>query len=477
MKSQENMNTLLSGFGGSIATEQITEKTFRIFSDADHLSYLAKHWKNVASDKSQGHMFEQLETIKFNLDALKKDSDLFAKTTASMGLPTDPVDMIISNGKKTLREIQAKSCNSSARSTYALSDKKYHEMLRLAPSDQHSKIEELLNKRINAGTLKAEDYDQTLRNLKKTLEHDGISSGGTTYNEAIESTKQEVADKLANEFKMKSAFTDMHKSGKEGGKIGALLGGGASAVSEFYGVYNGDKELGEATTNIIVSSAKGYASGYVVTALSKGITHSTTHLLGEHLARNIMRSNAPAAISAGIVNAGRSMNAYLNGDIDAEQLADEVSQIAITSTSSFYYAALGQTLIPIPIVGAMLGAGVGYAVGNLLHQSGLLALGDSQIVKVSKERRQQVEAMCLASIPLIRKNRTELQQHIDTYFSDRQSAFTQAFSGMDTALINWDPDEFISSLNIINQEIGCTLSFKNFNEFDDFMLSDNTMEF
>ena len=32
-----------------------------------------------------------------------------------------------------------------------------------------------------------------------------------------------------------------------------------------------------------------------------------------------------------------------------------------------------------------MGAGVGYLVGNLLHQSGLLALGDSQVVKAAKK--------------------------------------------------------------------------------------------
>ena len=477
MDNINSSSTILNGIFAQHLTQDITERTYRIFDDANQLSEFASKWKNVAADKSQGHMFEQLETIKFNFDALKKDSDLYAKTTASMGLPTDPVDIIISNGKETIREIQAKSCNSAARSAFALSQEKYDEMLRLAPSDQHSKIEELLKQRIEKGTLKAEEYEQTLRNLKKSLEHDGIASEGQTYQEALDATNQDQADKIANNYKFKSAVTDIHKSGIKAGTIGAGITGGISILAEGYSVIKGEKDIAEASVNTVINSAKGFATGYTVTAISKGITHTSSYFLGEQLAKNITRSSAPVAIAAGVVNTSKHIVSYLNGDIELEELTDKISHTAITGTSSFYYGALGQLAIPIPVVGAIVGAGVGYFIGNLIHQSGLVALGDSAVVKASKERRDQIRAICLEAIPKIQNNRAELQSLLDEHFAERKQVFDSTFLAMDLAVGNTDPEQYINALTSLNEKFDSELPFHSFSEFDQLMQSDKSFDF
>lgn len=477
MKKQDDFLSILNGYTADAATQRFTERTFNIFEDSEHLVELAQKWKNVTADKAQGHMFEQLEVMKFNLDALKKDSDLFAKTTASIGLPTDPVDIIISNGKVTLREVQAKSCNSAARSAFALSNEKYQEMQRLAPQDQVEKIKELLEKRIEAGTLKAEDYEQTYRNLTESLEHGDIRSSGTTYNDALKATDANVAADIANQSKLEAAFVDMHESGKIAGNIGATLSGATSSVTELYQVYNGERELGEATVNIAISTAKGYATGYTVTALSKGITHSATHFLGGEVSKALARSNAPVAIASGIISSSKSMISYLKGDIELEQLSDEITHTAITSSASFYYGALGQVMIPIPVVGSIVGAAVGYMIGNLIHQSGLVALGDSQLVKIAKERRRQIQALCLAAIPQIRQNRMALQQQLDQHFELRKQLFMSAFDSFDFAMNDWESNQCIEALNTISEQFGSVLPYKSFEEFDQMMCSEEPFKF
>ncbi len=458
-------------------TQRFTERTERVFADADRLADISKSLTNVMRDKSQGNMFEHLEVMKFNYDALKKDSDLYAQTTASMGLPTDPVDIVIKNGKTTLREIQAKSCNSAARSVFSLSQKKYEEMARLAPKDQVKKIEELLDDRISKGTLKAEDYEQTRRNLLKTLEHDNVKSSGTTYQEALDATDIEKAEKIAKKYKLKSAATDMHESGKKAGAIGASITGGVTAAIGLHSIYKGEKEVGEVLSNVAVNAAKGYATGYTVTALSKGITHSASHFLASSTAKALTRSNAPAAIASGVVNASKSMISYLKGDIESEKLLDEISHTAVTGTSSFYYGALGQVTIPIPVVGALVGSMAGYYIGNILHQSGLIALGDAQVVKEAKARRKNIEAMCLSLIPQMRQERIELEKGLDKYFSERSVAFNELFNQLDEALTEWNPNKFVSGLENINNQFGKTLQFKTFEEFDEFMESDEAFEF
>ncbi len=460
---------------GVHGTQRHTERAFRSYGDANYLAELAEKWKNVAKDKSQGLLFEQLEVSKFNLEALKQDSDLFAKTTASMGFPTDPVDIVIKKGDEVVREVQAKSCNSAARSAFALSQEKYDEMARLAPQDQNEKIKKLLEQRISKGTLKAEDYEKTYRNLQESLRQDNIQSSGTTYQEAIDNTDIDTANATASEIKRDAAFSDMHGSAKQAGLIGAGITGGISAGSNIYKLYKGELELADVISNTAIDAAKGYATGYSVTFLSKGVTHLSARYLGEAVGKALTKSNAPIALAAGVVTASKSMIAYMKGDIELEELQSQVSHTAITCSSSFYYGALGQAICPIPVVGALVGAGAGYLVGNLLHQSSLIALGDSEVVKAARERRIQAEAFALATIPKIQAHRAELERTLEEYFRERKQEFMECFDIMDSSLAGWDPDQFVGALERINNQFGKTLQFKNFEEFHEFMLDEETV--
>lgn len=183
------------------------------------------------------------------------------------------------------------------------------------------------------------------------------------------------------------------------------------------------------------------------------------------------------AMAAALADTGKYLRAYLKGDISKEKLFEEISHAAVTTTSAFYYASLGQAAIPIPVVGAVIGAGVGYVVGNMLAQSGLVALGDSQIVKVAKERRHAVQTLCDMLIPEIRKSRIQFKQYVDKYFYERSKEFDLAFNMLDNSLGEGNPDKFIAGLERINNQFGSSLQFNTFDEFDRFMESNETLRF
>ncbi|MCG9714958.1 hypothetical protein L1D29_19355 [Shewanella insulae] len=471
-----------ANLASSIYVDSVTlrhsDRVARIFDDANLLRNWNERLSNVNPEIAQGNMFEQLEVTKFNLDALKKDSKYFARTTASMGAPTDPVDIIISDGKSVVREVQAKSCKTAARTTFALSDEKYKEMARLGPKDQTAKIKELLDDRISKGTLKASDYEQTRRNLQESLRHENVASDGTTYNEALSTIDPNRAVIVARELKVKAALFDMHESGKVGGMVGAGVTAGITLIDGVNKLNNDEAEIGDVIGKIAINSAKGYAVGYTTTALSKGISHLSTEFIGKSASNILTKSNAPIAIAASVVSCAKSFSSFLLGDIDSDTLIDQISHTAITSTSSFYYGVLGQVAIPIPVVGAMVGAGVGYFIGNLLHQSSFIALGECRAVTEAKERRQVIEALCFKAIPEIQKHRQELESNIQKHFSERLAQFNHSFEQMDEALHEWDPDKMLKGLEQINNCFGASLQFTNFKEFDEFMLDPNsTFEF
>ena len=51
------------------------------------------------------------------------------------------------------------------------------------------------------------------------------------------------------------------------------------------------------------------------------------------------------------------------------------------------------------------------------------------------------------------------------------------FAVMDKAMLDWEPDLFISGLNQINKRFDSVLPFNNFEEFDALMRSDEAFEF
>ena len=473
--TQDRLKQYASVLAADQQTQQITERTASLLLDADRLKQIAQQRSGMAADKAQGWLFEQLEVTKFNLNSLKAGSDLQASTTDSLGRINDEtVDVIIRRGQRHIKSFQLKSGNKASSTAHMLSDSKYADVGLVGPSDQHGKVRELYEKRIETGTLKAGDYDSARQRLHKNVEAEGVSSGGTEYSEALKATDHNEAAKLAGQFRRQGIVTEMHRSGLEAGKIGAAISGSISGVTGLLNLSRGEADIGEVVAQVAVDAAKGYANSYVTTAVSKGVPHLLVKAGMEKSAASLLtKSNAHLAIAAGAVQSGKSIVKYLKGDIDGEQLLSEVSHTAMTGASAFYYGALGQAIIPIPVVGAFVGSTVGYFVGNMLHQSGLISLGEAAVVKAARERREHIEALCMTAIPLMRAHRLELDNLIKRHFAERGQLLSRAFDGLEDSLLTWDADGFADQLERVNQAFGASLPFKTLAEFDTFMADDS----
>ena len=191
-------------------------------------------------------------------------------------------------------------------------------------------------------------------------------------------------------------------------------------------------------------------------AVAKTVAHTALKTLG--------KNNPITNIATATAYTGKHIVAYMNGEISKEKLFEEINHTAITTISTVYYAGFAQAVIPIPVVGALVGATVGFYVGDLLHRSGLIALGDSNVVKVAKARRKKIENMCNQLIPSIQKSRKELEIYIDKYFADRKEIFEESFNNLDLSLKSNDNELFMSSLEKINNQYGKTLGKNSFEE-------------
>lgn len=456
--------------------DPLFQATQRIFKDADLLSNIAEAKKNCLH--TQGWTFEQLEVLKFNQDAVAKAHyDIFAQTTDSMGQPHAAADIIIQNNRdQVLDSAQVKSYQSAAKSAFALADEKYQGMQRIAPVEQTQQIDDLYQQRIDSNSLKSVDYQDAKKHLKEGLSHGEISSGGTSRQEAINAADVDKVQQIVADYKTESLITEIHRTGHQAGMLGAAMGGGASLLSNSYQLLSSENStnLSDFLIKTTTTTVKSYTTSYVTSATARGIAHVAQAHWGEAAATGLIKSNAHIALATGTVKAGKAIARFLVDDsMSKEQLYNEISHTALTGASAFYYAAVGQALIPIPLVGAFVGSTVGYYMANLLHQSGLFALGEAARVKVARERREQVEQLCLMVIPQMRAARIELENLFIENRIARKKFVDDIFLQMDAASLAADPQQYLDAISKLHHAFGGNLGFSSFEEFDAQMNDDD----
>ena len=365
--------------------------------------------------------------------------------------------------------------SNAAETANALRDTKYTGMQRIGAKDFNEKTAELVDKRLQAeGNINQQAYADVKENLSMDgLSHDNVKSGGTTRREALDATDIKKASTRVHQEKIKDLSFDLHNTGLKAAKTGAIIGGSLSiftSVSKYASGHEIDKV--DVVMNIAADTTTAALASYASAAGTRLIEHGLKKAFVESTAKSIIKSSAPAAMASATLCASKSFYRYLNNDIDSEQFLTEVSNVAIVGASSFYYAAFGQMVIPIPVVGALVGSTVGYFLGNMLHQTGLISLGEAPNVKAARQRRQQIENICLDAIPLMQANRLRMEELVEQHFQRRASDLNLAFDRLESSLFDTS-DNYYSALNDLNKMYGQSLSFTNQKEFNDFMLDES----
>ena len=82
--------------------------------------------------------------------------------------------------------------------------------------------------------------------------------------------------------------------------------------------------------------------------------------------------------------------------------------------------------------------------------------------------------MCYTSIAQAQEMQEQIYKTTKEHQMLRNEVFEEVFSGMTDALNAWDPDQMTQALTSINNLFGKDLFFKSFDDFDDFMMDQNS---
>ena len=258
-----------------------------------------------------------------------------------------------------------------------------------------------------------------------------------------------------------------HRAGTNTAKTAGIIGGSVSIVQNLVSVVKGEVEVDEAVINVALdtttSVSVGYGTGYFGASL-KGVMQNAK----SETIRTLSTTNLPAIVVSVAVNATTTMSRYFKGEINGLECFEELGEKGTGMIASALVAAIGETLIPIGIVGGVIGGMVGYAIASASYGVILRSLKEA---KFAHEERIKIEHVCEEHIRMIRTYRLEIENVINEYLVSNMQIFHASFDSMKEALALGDVDGFISSANTISEALGKDTQFKSMKEFDALMNS------
>lgn len=344
------------------------------------------------------------------------------------------------------------------------------------PSDFYDEVKEVLaeeaeklSKQIeraekNGNTELANKYKERLARVKKTQAN--LKKSTVSNREAMWARKHPELSTAVDVVKVS------HRAGMETAKNGAIIGGGVSTIRNIVAVVKGDKNPEEAVVDVVIDTGKSAVNGYVIgfgSSVLKGAMQNTS----QEYIRVLSKTNLPGAIVTGVIESGKTLLKFVKGDIDGTECLVELGEKGTAGTVAGVGYAVGQAIIPIPVVGGIVGSMIGYALTSAYYNEVVQAL---QVGKIAEEEYYQVKAECEAAIDAIKEYRAELEVLITQYMIEHTQAFNNALSLIDKAYTAGDVEEFIKGTNHISDKLGSKPLFETKTQFDELMMSPSVIK-
>lgn len=299
----------------------------------------------------------------------------------------------------------------------------------------------------------------------KTLDRN-LQKSNTSNEEAIEARNSPAWSTA------KDVVRVAHRAGVEQAKMGAAIGGGISLVRNLVDVCKGKKSKSEAALSIVGDTSSAATLSYV-TAFGGAVIKGTAQNSTSKVLQNISKTNLPAYIATSTLEISKTLYSFFKGNSDGIQCLDQLGEKGYGMVNSALYAAIGQALIPIPVVGALAGSMLGYALSSASYYVLFNSLKDA---KIARAERIRIECECAEAVAMMQEYRGELENSINKYLHDKYVLFERSFDMIKEALAIGDIDGYISANNHITEGMEKKVLYRNMAEFDELMNSDITIK-
>ncbi|MEJ8602924.1 hypothetical protein [Helicobacter pylori] len=263
-----------------------------------------------------------------------------------------------------------------------------------------------------------------------------------------------------------------HQAGMNAAQTGALIGGGVSLLTNVYECIANGKDPMKAIKHTAIATLKGgvlsYGSAFASSSLG-GLMQSSANKVIQSLGKGSL----PAMIVGACVANATVLTRYFSGKIDRVELCKQLVKANTTLISSGAMAVAGQALIPIPVVGALVGGFVGAILSETCFNAFLKAREEA---KLACQRRIEIERECREIIKLLEIYQNQLKEVFERYFHETTKFFNQSFNELWRASYTGDADLGIGVNNKIQERLGQKPLFNNKQECWELITSNKEIE-
>ncbi|MFP6110869.1 hypothetical protein ACLGBD_02780 [Helicobacter pylori] len=296
---------------------------------------------------------------------------------------------------------------------------------------------------------KATKLEERLQKCKTIKAHTRPAS--TTKAEAIEAR---LNPKLST---AKDVARVSHQAGMNAAQTGVLIGGGVSLVTNVYECIANGKDPIKAIKHTAIATLKGgalsYGSAFASSSLG-GLMQSSAN----RIIQSLGKGSAPAMIVGACVANATILGRYFSGKIDKTELLKQLGKANTTLISSGAMAVAGQALIPIPVVGALVGGFVGAILSETCFNALLKAREEA---KLAHQRRIEIEKECREIIKLLETYQNHFKEVFEKYFHETTNNQSFSFYELERASYAGDADLAIGVNNKSQEWLGQKALFDN----------------
>lgn len=323
----------------------------------------------------------------------------------------------------------------------------------------------------NFNNAKRNRTNEELVKDKDYLEKTGLELTSEGAQDAIKAGRKAKRDLYREGRKntVGNALEVGNEAGKVAGKESGIMAGTMSGIMNITAVIKGEKDPGEALFDTAVDTGKGVATGYVMggglTVMSQGLSASSSKFI-----QALSASNVPGKVITAVMTTGDVLTRYGKGEISTQECILLLGERGLNCATTGYSMAVGQALIPIPIVGAAVGA----LVGSVLTSGVYHGLIDSlQRKELEHQERQRIIEESRIVAAQAKAFRVELEDYLAEYFKEYRDCFDEALLEIKSAFQIGDTDGVIENVNKITRKLGGNVQYETEAEFEKFLMDDS----
>lgn len=300
-----------------------------------------------------------------------------------------------------------------------------------------------------------------------------ITEEGKRHAIGHEENSRQSLGKQFGSYRSENVVRTGHNAGMAGAQYAGVTGLTMSGINNVTALLNGEKSAEEAIADTVAQSGKAAVDGYVMSSSLTVLGHQMSSSSSEFI-RNLAEANVPGKVVTAVMVTGNTLARWGSGEITTQECMIELGDKGLNMATMGYSMAVGQALIPIPVVGGAIGAMVGSTLtSSYYHQ----LIDELQKRELAHKERLRLTDEYKKAAGEARQFNDQLKEYRDQYFADCHECFDTAISTLKFAYETGDADGVINAANKITRKLGGEVKYETVNEYKKFVRSGQIDEF